>query len=391
VKKRKVSSIILFGFAGIFAIIAMLTILDGDWNTFAIMIIFAAILTIAGLRVRSNKIESLKKRIKFWTLLTLLGLVGMLIVAFVDITTHPEYYAKIAEQREIEKSEKEKGKALEVTEKEAEEKSNTDAKKQDEINHVPEDSASKTFPRQEDVKQIKTQTETEAPPTNEQKPTNTTGLDKTFQNNLNSCLSKIGINGKDIDEIHEMNDWYNGERYWFEYDGHNFYIYANADYSINSINMDVVVRTTDPLTGKKEMIGHMIKCYMQGYESYNYKDVLNDIDNLDKYENNKSRKAIPSETEKKDSNPNTIILRDGEIGQYGKQDGDYIDYYLPAGKYKAISKNGNVKIALVNNSNDEDYSFIAEFTEIGQSKTINIKSGYHIELTMYGEVELKKK
>ncbi|MDR2611207.1 MAG: hypothetical protein LBC58_07100 [Clostridiales Family XIII bacterium] len=228
-------------------------------------------------------------------------------------------------------------------------------------------------------------------PIEDEKPTDIVNLDKTFQNDLNSCLSKIGIEQEDIDEIHSMDNWYNGKRYWFDYDGHNFYIYANADDSIYSINMDVVVRTKSELTQEKIMEGNMIECYLQGYEPYNYKNVLNDMDNLDKYKNNTSRKALSSTTEDKSSNSNTIILRDGQVGQYGKQDGEYIDYYVPAGKYTATSKSGNVKIALVNNSNDEDYSYIAEFTTIGQSKTISIKAGYHIELTIYGEVELEKK
>jgi hypothetical protein len=192
-----------------------------------------------------------------------------------------------------------------------------------------------------------------------------------LHNNLNSALNEIGIDVSKGYDLHEGEDWANGKRYAFIYDYNRFDVYVNFDDTINSVNLGVVE----------------IACYKEGYESYNYLDVLANP----AYYSSKVRKEISQEVSTAPTPDDIIVLKDGQIGQYGVIDSaGYIDFYIPAGTYMATSVNGNVKIAQVNNSLDDDYSFIAEFTAVGQTTTIEVLSDYHLELTMYGEVELKK-
>lgn len=199
--------------------------------------------------------------------------------------------------------------------------------------------------------------------------------DKDLLENIKQAVTEIGMTYEDIDGFYVGPDWANGKRFSFQYgdNGTVYYIYVNQDKSIESINYETL----------------NLKVYLKGYEPYNYKEVEN---NPDYYLNITNRKELDATSDNVDSDDDTsIILTDGETGDYGQETDDGIVHFtVPAGHYIAESLNGNVKIAQVNVDNEDDYSFIAEFSSIGETSEIDVKDGYYLELTVYGQVKLTK-
>lgn len=112
------------------------------------------------------------------------------------------------------------------------------------------------------------------------------------------------------------------------------------------------------------------------------------------------RKKIEGARENTESETGAIVLKYGELGEYGKTvtlDGsDYINYYVPAGTY-TITNNGKwCKIYLAKDEyfkNSDGYMEneiieTIEFSDYGETKTIVIGSGEHLELTINATVTL---
>lgn len=101
------------------------------------------------------------------------------------------------------------------------------------------------------------------------------------------------------------------------------------------------------------------------------------------------RKRVEIDTKSDDVPEGSIRLVDGELGEYGKQDPvypEYVDYYLPVGRYK-VKNNTKTSIVMIidEDSNDE----LNRLTlDTGQSGEIEITAGQHIELTMHSDVTL---
>ena len=104
---------------------------------------------------------------------------------------------------------------------------------------------------------------------------------------------------------------------------------------------------------------------------------------------------------KKDRETIDLMLEYLYVGDYGKEitlDGQkYINYYVPSGKYK-ITNNG--KWCTVYVAKDEYYKNsdgymenkivdTVEFSKNGETKTISVKKGEHIELTVHATISLE--
>ena len=107
------------------------------------------------------------------------------------------------------------------------------------------------------------------------------------------------------------------------------------------------------------------------------------------------------QSERKSDNRKKINLSDGELGNYGKEitvDGQkYINYYVPSGKY-IITNNGKwctvyvAKDKYYKNSDGYMENKIVdtvEFSKNGETKTISVKKGEHIELTVHATISLE--
>lgn len=112
------------------------------------------------------------------------------------------------------------------------------------------------------------------------------------------------------------------------------------------------------------------------------------------------RKEVETVINDADFEENTIILVDGQLGNYGEIvtiDGDeYINYYIPYGSY-TIENNVNwCKIYVSKDKyykNSDGYTeneivTTIEFSEFGETATITVNEGEHIELTINAKVKL---
>ena len=86
-----------------------------------------------------------------------------------------------------------------------------------------------------------------------------------------------------------------------------------------------------------------------------------------------------------------IILEDGKMGEYGKEDKvgneTYIDYYVPAGNYDVTNLAKWCKIFVIDNKTNEPVMTI-ELSETNEKKQLTIQEDEHIELTIHGKVSL---
>lgn len=103
------------------------------------------------------------------------------------------------------------------------------------------------------------------------------------------------------------------------------------------------------------------------------------------------REKVETETPDKTATGNDIRLVDGELGQYGKQDPkypEYVDFYIPAGRYQVKNNAKNSIVMIIDESSNDEVSRLTLAT--GQSGEIEIKSNQHIELEFYSDVTLTK-
>ncbi len=105
------------------------------------------------------------------------------------------------------------------------------------------------------------------------------------------------------------------------------------------------------------------------------------------------RKAIESpKTDNNSSTSGEMRLIDGQLGEYGKKDAkypEYVDFYVPAGDYSVKNNAKNSIVMIIDDKSNDEVSRLTLST--GQSGEISIKSGQHIELTIYSDVSLTKK
>ncbi|MDR0919808.1 MAG: hypothetical protein LBM93_11300 [Oscillospiraceae bacterium] len=106
---------------------------------------------------------------------------------------------------------------------------------------------------------------------------------------------------------------------------------------------------------------------------------------------------MPTSTDRKriDTNSNivtedgTIRLIYGELGLYGKQDKkypEYIDYFIPVGKYNVLCNSKTGIVMIIDDKTNDEISRVT--LSAGQSDTFEIQSNQHIELTMYSDAAL---
>lgn len=112
------------------------------------------------------------------------------------------------------------------------------------------------------------------------------------------------------------------------------------------------------------------------------------------------RQAIDTSATGKASTTDEIVLMEGQTGDYGKSidiDGaSYINYYVPSGSYKVTSNVNWCKLYVASNNyfiNNEGYTEneiieALEFSSLGETQSISIEEGQHIELTLSAKVTL---
>ena len=89
----------------------------------------------------------------------------------------------------------------------------------------------------------------------------------------------------------------------------------------------------------------------------------------------------------------SILLTDGELGDYGKEATTksgykYVRYTVPAGNYTVENKAKQSSIFVVSDSNSDDVSECLKLASDGEKTRLTVKNGYHIELSMYAQILL---
>ena len=89
----------------------------------------------------------------------------------------------------------------------------------------------------------------------------------------------------------------------------------------------------------------------------------------------------------------SILLTDGELGDYGKEATTksgykYVRYTVPAGNYTVENKAKQSPVFVVSDSNSDDVSECLKLAGDGEKTRLTVKNGYHIELSMYAQILL---
>ena len=89
----------------------------------------------------------------------------------------------------------------------------------------------------------------------------------------------------------------------------------------------------------------------------------------------------------------SILLTDGELGDYGKEATTksgykYVRYTVPAGNYTVENKAKQSAVFVVSDSNSDDVSASLQLSSNGEKARLTVKDGYHIELSMYAQILL---
>lgn len=102
------------------------------------------------------------------------------------------------------------------------------------------------------------------------------------------------------------------------------------------------------------------------------------------------REAVAVPEKSADTPAGTIRLVDGELGEYGRQDPvypEYVDYYLPAGRYTATGNGKNNIVMVIDNASNDEVSRVT--LAAGESGEFEVNENQHIELTIYSDVTLQ--
>lgn len=285
-----------------------------------------------------------------------------------------------------------------------------------------------------------------------------------LKDNFKKACESIKIDYSKIKNLEKKDDWNSGPRYTFSYDDGTFVLYALDNNEISSITianlfMDKIyldgyesLNVNDFIFGSSNKISlqvqaeDIIKKYVKNPSSasfdwagysygrrYNiykiqgtfkakndfnakidnnfsiefqkndngFETVLLNINNKN-YIGNKSKIVELKRKEiVKENSSNSIELKDGVLGKYGKKDrfdGDYyIRYYVPAGTYKvtALTKNAKFYVETKKLHKEDGYDTATTIktitlNNVGDSGEFSITKDQCISLVVYTQIRLIK-
>ena len=164
---------------------------------------------------------------------------------------------------------------------------------------------------------------------------------------------------------------------------------AGLDYTLDDVNW--FEQTDDWAAGSRYNAQINGKIYIQiaaiGDEIYSIKDTKNGATDDFLYKNEDLK------PEAGDVPDGSILLTDGELGDYGKEATTksgykYVRYTVPTGNYTVENKAKQSSIFVVSDSNSDDVSASLQLSSNGEKARLTIKDGYHIELSMYAQILL---
>lgn len=286
-----------------------------------------------------------------------------------------------------------------------------------------------------------------------------------LRENFKKACKEINMDITKISNLQKKDDWNSGPRYTFNYKGEIFILYAldNGDVSsitiasglekiyldgYNPLNVDDFIFSTDAMTTLRVMAEEKLKSYIKypstakfkwneysytrKYDIYqitgtvkaknamgveienkfvieykivdgNYTVVFLKVNNENYIGSESQMKEIPrtevqTQTSQQD---NSIILKDGSLGEYGRKDifdGDeYIRYYIPSGTYKveALTKNASFYIETIEIHKEDGWDTATTIRTVriansGDTDEITIEDGQCISLVIYTQVKLTK-
>lgn len=177
---------------------------------------------------------------------------------------------------------------------------------------------------------------------------------ETFAKNLKAALPLAGLDYTldDVNWLEQTDDWAAGSRYNAQINGKIYIQIATINDEIYSIKNTKNGATDDFL-----------------YKNEDLKPDAGDVPN------------------------GSILLTDGELGDYGKEATTksgykYVRYTVPAGNYTVENKAKQSSIFVVSDSNSDDVSASLQLSSNGEKARLTIKDGYHIELSMYAQILL---
>ena len=164
---------------------------------------------------------------------------------------------------------------------------------------------------------------------------------------------------------------------------------AGLDYTLDDVNW--FEQTDDWAAGSRYNAQINGKIYVQiaaiGDEIYSIKDTKNGATDDFLYKNEDLK---PDAGDVLDG---SILLTDGELGDYGKEvttksGYKYVRYTVPAGNYTVENKAKQSAVFVVSDSNSDDVSASLQLSSNGEKARLTVKDGYHIELSMYAQILL---
>ena len=162
---------------------------------------------------------------------------------------------------------------------------------------------------------------------------------------------------------------------------------AGLDYTLDDVNW--LEQTDDWAAGSRYNAQINGKIYIQiatiNDEIYSIKNTKNGATDDFLYKNLKPDAG--------DVSDGSILLTDGELGDYGKEATTksgykYVRYTVPTGNYTVENKAKQSSIFVVSDSNSDDVSASLQLSSNGEKARLTIKDGYHIELSMYAQILL---
>ena len=164
---------------------------------------------------------------------------------------------------------------------------------------------------------------------------------------------------------------------------------AGLDYTLDDVNW--FEQTDDWAAGSRYNAQINGKIYIQiaaiGDEIYSIKDTKNGATDDFLYKNEDLKPDVG------DVPDGSILLTDGELGDYGKEATTksgykYVRYTVPAGNYTVENKAKQSAVFVVSDSNSDDVSASLQLSSNGEKARLTVKDGYHIELSMYAQILL---
>lgn len=164
---------------------------------------------------------------------------------------------------------------------------------------------------------------------------------------------------------------------------------AGLDYTLDDVNW--FEQTDDWAAGSRYNAQINGKIYIQiatiGDEIYSIKDTKNGATDDFLYKNEDLKPDAGNVPD------GSILLTDGELGDYGKEvttksGYKYVRYTVPAGNYTVENKAKQSAVFVVSDSNSDDVSASLQLSSNGEKARLTVKDGYHIELSMYAQILL---